>query len=175
MSFSFEIPAFLRMLWRVPFFRGLLECIGTGIVTAPSSDCFWYMRWLPVCLLNTKPSFSSALQTSRLLSCGSLPMDYKLKFLRLMRLGKMRDVFDSNYFNVSCRSVFKHIKGFFNRITFGSYIKLRAIHYITPLFSRAEFSSYFYFFHGKSPYARLALTIAPSGRHVNNKHNRIES
>lgn len=98
-------------------------------------------------------------------------MDYKLKFVRLMRLGKMRDVFDSNHFNVSCSSVFEHIYGFFDCITFSGYIKLRTIHYITPLFRRAKFSGYFYFFHGKSPYMRLLPNIAPSGRHVNNKHS----
>ena len=84
-------------------------------------------------------------------------MYYKLKFVRLMRLGKMRDVFDSNHFNVSCSSVFKHINSFFDRITFSGYIKFRTIHYIPPLFSRAELSGYFYFFHGTSPYMRSFL------------------
>lgn len=170
MSFSLEIPAFLSMFWRVPFFRGLPECIGTGMVTAPSSDCFWYIRWLPVCLLNTKPSFSRALQISCPLTCGSLPIDYKLKLVRLMRLGKMRDVFYSNHFNVTFSGVFKHINGLFDGITFCGYIKFRAINYITSLFSRAEFSSDFYFFHAMPPSIRLRNNVVLSGEHVNKKY-----
>jgi hypothetical protein len=74
-------------------------------------------------------------------------IDYKLKFVGLMRLGKMRDIFDFRNFNISCGSVFNHINGFFDGFAFSGYIQFRAINYLPPLFSRAEFRSYFNFSH----------------------------
>ncbi len=146
-SFSLEMPAFFRMLCRVPFLRGLLLCTGTGIVIFPSSVCFWYIRWLPVCFTNIKSSFSIALQSSCPLTCGSLPIYDKLKFLYLACTGKMRDIFNADYFNIACSSIFKHINGFFDSFAFCCYIKLRAVNYITAFFGRTEFSSDFYFLH----------------------------
>src|SRR3990172_2574073 len=98
-----------------------------GIVMVPSSDFFWYMQWLPVCLTKKKPSFSRTLQSSFPLIWGSLAIYYEFQFLNLMSFGKMRDIIETNYLNVSRGSILKHIKSMFNCFTFCCYIKFRAV------------------------------------------------
>src|SRR3989304_5625170 len=124
-----------------------------GIVILPSSVFFWYMRWLPVCLTRTKPSFSMALQSSFPLICGKLAIDFK--FLNLTVFCKMRDIFNSYHLNITRGSILEHINRFLYCFSFCGYVKFRAINYIAAFFSRSEFCGNFYLLHNASYVDRI--------------------
>ena len=151
--FSRLIPVFLRMLRRVPFFKGLLEWTGMGTVMTYSAVVFWYIRWLPVCLTKAKPSFSRMEQSFLPFIWGSLAIYDKFQLFHLPLIGKMRDVFKTDDIDIPGCSIFDHRYRLLNCFPLGGYVKLRTVNDKATFFGRGKFSGDFDLFHDRSSVA----------------------